>query len=101
MARSRATSVPAPLAVPNLVGGERLHLPRELLDARRHAAGALPVAQPDHQRAEQADDRGDAEESDRGHDETSLASVRSVASRPQSSPPSQTSRFQIGTDALS
>src|SRR5690606_36245444 len=79
-----------------LAGGERLHLPPEALDARLERR-RRPVARPEHERADEHDDRGDGEEHDRVHGAGASTSVMCWASSPQLSPPAHVSRFQMGT----
>src|SRR5688500_6333277 len=99
MARSRATSG-TPLVARRvlLLGGEGAHLALELVDPVVEARG-VAVAHVEDQRAADAQGDGDQEEHEAVH--ASPTSTTSWAQRPQSSPPSQVSRFQIGTVALS
>src|SRR5215471_3402454 len=103
MARSRATpSAPPPVARRRLLvaGSEGLHLAPEVVDAGLQR-GRRAVAVVEHQAADDRDDDGDHEEEDGAHGQIAPASTMCCASRPQLSPPSQVSRFQIGTVALS
>src|SRR4051812_27539647 len=93
MARSLATVTTVVFV---LVRRERTHLSLELFDAVVER-GAPAVAHPEHERADAAHEHRDEEKGKAaGHPSTSL---RSVAARPQSSPPSQRSFFQMGTVA--
>src|SRR4051794_4694536 len=73
---------------------QRLQLAGELLDAGVHRAG-LAGARPEDQRPDQADDHRKHEVQEVAHRGTSATGVTSWAQVPQSSPPSQVSRFQI------
>src|SRR3954463_10660495 len=96
MARSLATRTSTLFS---LLRRERVHLAAELVDAVVER-GAVAVARPQEQRADDADDHDDAEEGETAA-HRSLTSRRSVAASPQSSPSRQRSFFQIGTVALS
>src|SRR3954471_11826188 len=100
IARSRATSGASALVVARR---ERPHLTLEVVDARLHSAG-LARLEGGHREPDRGDHHGDGEEHQGAHGVaplTSDASTRCWASRPQLSPPSQDSRFQMGTEALS
>src|SRR5437773_1915714 len=88
---------PATAPVPVGVGGERLQLPGEALHVRLHGAG-LSVTEPEDERAEQAQEHGDAEVDEVRHETiSSLTSPTGWLQVAQSLPSSYVSRFQIGT----
>src|SRR5438067_604885 len=93
---------PVGTPVPVGVGREGLELPGESLHVRFHRPG-LAVAEPEQKRTEQAQDDGDAEVHEVGHETvspTSPSSLTGWAQLDQSRPPDHVSRFQMGTVAF-
>src|SRR5581483_1223064 len=92
MARSLAIGFPVPA-----LGGQRLELPGERVDARLQRGGP-PVPQPQDERAERGQHDGDEEVQQARHRRTSVPHSASVS--PQATPSDQVSCFQMGTSAL-
>src|SRR5688572_3611902 len=100
MARSLATGPPLVALVVSrrAVGGQGVELALEVADVGLHRAG-LAAAHPQDPAADQAQDQGDAQEDECVH--ARGTSATGWAQADQSSPPAQTSRFQIGAVAFS
>src|SRR5947209_15749771 len=96
---TRPSLRPAAVAptVPLGIRCQRLQLAGEPLHVRLHRP-RLPVPQPQDQRAEERQHDGDTEIHEVGHDEAT--SSTGWLHSAQSLPPSQVSRFQMGTVAL-
>src|SRR5436309_1534846 len=99
MARSLARPA-LPLVVLGRLRRQRLQLTREVAHPGLHRV-RLAAAQPQDQRADQAQQYGDAEVEKVRHDATSPAWTTSWAASLHSAPPAQLSRFHIGTVAFS
>src|SRR5438128_2194837 len=99
MARSLARPA-LPFVVLGRLRGQRLQLARELAHAGLHRV-RLATAQPQDERADQAQQHGDTEVEEVRHDATSPASTTSLATALHSAPPAQLSRFHIGTVVFS
>src|SRR5438105_8348237 len=69
LARGTAGRPPVGPPAPLRVGSEGLELAREALHVRLHRAG-LPVAEPERQRTEEAEQDGDAQVDEVGHEGT-------------------------------